>query len=119
MFNFFKKKEEPENMEEVLNFLRKLKKDNEELRSEIKKIKEESFSFIKKVEVIRYNPFSQIGGDQSFSAIFLNKNNNGLIITGLYNESGSRVYSKSVEKGISKYSLSEEESKLLKRIIEN
>ncbi|MDD3072685.1 MAG: DUF4446 family protein [Candidatus Pacebacteria bacterium] len=114
MFNFLKKKKEPENIAQVLSYLKKLDEENNRLKKEIEKIKEESFYFIKKMDVIRYNPFSTIGGNQSFSVIFLNKNNDGAIITGLYAEGGSRVYAKPIEKGNSKYSLSKEEEQLLR-----
>ncbi len=119
MFNFSKKKEEPKNIEEILAQFKKLKGENESLKKEIEKIKEESFSFLKKMEMVRYNPFSELGGNQSFSIALLNKKNDGILITGLYTENGSRVYAKSIEKGVSKYSLSKEESSLIKRIVEN
>ena len=64
---------------------------------------------IQHVGVVRFNPFRDIGGDQSFSIALLNAHKDGLVISSLFTESGVRIYAKSVKKGISKHSLSEEE----------
>ncbi len=114
MFKFFKKKD-IENSEDILILLRKIRKENKFLKEEIERMKEESNSFIRKTDVSRYNPFSQIGGNQSFSTLFLDKRNNGVIITGLYTEGGSRVYSKVIKDGKSEYSLSKEEREILEK----
>lgn len=46
--------------------------------------------------VIRYNPFkdSNVGGNQSFTAVFANQHGNGLIISSLYSREMNRVSSK-------------------------
>lgn len=64
---------------------------------------------ITKVGMIRYNPFGDVGGDQSFSIALLNNGLDGLVISSLHGREGTRVYSKPVEKGESKYHLSDEE----------
>ena len=119
MFKFLKKKEKPENIDEIIELIEGLKKENENLKREIKEIKEESAFFIKSLEITRYNPFSNIGGDQSFSVVFLDKNKNGAVITSLYTGEVSRVYAKFIEKGVSKHSLSEQEDKILKKALSN
>lgn len=68
---------------------------------------------IQKVGFIRFNPFSETGGDNSFALTLLDHKNNGVIISSLYAREGVRVYGKSVEAGISKRLLSEEEKKSL------
>ncbi len=70
---------------------------------------------IQKIGVVRYNPFKDTGGDQSFAIAFLDKGNNGLVISSLYSREDTRVYTKPVEKGISKYHLSEEEKKAIQK----
>jgi len=64
---------------------------------------------IQKVGVIRFNPFKDTGGDQSFAIALLDKDNNGLVISSLYSREGTRVYTKPIKDGNSKYHLSEEE----------
>jgi len=118
MFNFFKKtKKEPENFEEILTHFQNLKKDFEKILKEMASLKKESKFSIQKIGMIRFNPFSGVGGDQSFSVALLDANNNGVVITSLYVREGNRVYAKPVKKGESKYELSTEEKKVIARAI--
>ena len=120
MFKIFKREEkEPQNIEEVLLILKRLKQENNKIKEDLKRIKEQNRFFVKKIEVARYNPFSSIGGNQSFSAVFLNEDNSGAVITGLFTGEGSSVYAKQIEQGKSKYSLSKEEEKILSKAINN
>lgn len=68
---------------------------------------------IQKVAVTRYKAFDNVGGDLSFSIALLDDNNYGVILTGIYGRNDSTTYAKPVEKGISRYDLSDEELKVL------
>ncbi len=70
---------------------------------------------VQKIGFLRFNPFSETGGENSFSLTILDRNNNGIIISSLYTREGGRVYGKSVEKGTPKYPLSEEEQASLEQ----
>ena len=72
---------------------------------------------IQKVGVIRFNPFKDTGGDQSFAIALLDKDNSGFVISSLYSREGTRVYTKPVEKGESSYHLSEEEKQAITKAI--
>jgi hypothetical protein len=72
---------------------------------------------ITKVGVIRFNPFKDTGGDQSFAIALLDSNNNGIVLSSLYAREGTRVYTKPIEKGTSSYNLSEEEEGAIKKAI--
>src|SRR4030042_3214052 len=66
--------------------------------------------------VVRFNPFKDLGGDQSFSVALLDGENSGLVISALHTREGNRVYSKPVEKGKAvKYPLTDEEQEAIKR----
>jgi cell division protein FtsL len=68
-----------------------------------------------KVAMMRFNPFKDIGGDQSFSTALLNGKNNGIVISSLYTREGTRVYSKAITSGKSeKYPLTEEEEQVVR-----
>lgn len=69
---------------------------------------------IQKVGILRFNPFGDVGGDQSFSIALLDSKNNGILITSLFSREGTRVYSKKIKEGKSKYFLSKEEEVLKK-----
>lgn len=70
---------------------------------------------VHKVGVVRFNPFKDTGGDQSFAIALLDASDSGLVISSLYTRDGVRVFSKAVEKGKSKYQLSEEEKQAIEK----
>lgn len=72
---------------------------------------------VQKVGFLRFNPFQDTGGDQSFILALLDRENNGVILTSLYAREGMRIYAKNVEKGRSKHPLSEEEKRVLEETI--
>ncbi|PIZ89905.1 MAG: hypothetical protein COX88_01150 [Candidatus Nealsonbacteria bacterium CG_4_10_14_0_2_um_filter_35_20] len=79
------------------------------------KIEKEHPSAFQKLGIVRFNPFKEMGGDQSFSLALLDKEDNGLLITSLYTREGNRVFAKPLVKGISKYQLSEEEKEAIRK----
>ena len=68
---------------------------------------------VQKIGFKRYNPFTETGGDQSFTLVLLDQNNNGVAISSLYLREGVRVYGKLIELGKPKQPLSEEEKGVL------
>ncbi len=116
MFKFFKKeKKEPKNLKEVLDYLKKLEENFEKKSKEIENLKKKGKFSIQKVGIIRFNPFSEVGGDQSFSLALLDANDDGIVITSLYTREGNRVYGKPIQKGASEYSLSAEEKEAINK----
>lgn len=67
-----------------------------------------------KVEMIRFNPFKELSGNQSFCIALLDGHNNGIIISSLHTREGTRIYSKRIKKGGSaEHKLTEEEKTAL------
>lgn len=62
-----------------------------------------------RVGIVRFNPFQDSGGDQSFSVAWVDANTTGVVISSLYSRAGVRVYAKPLDKGTSAYTLTEEE----------
>lgn len=52
-----------------------------------------------KINVTRYNPFGDIGGDQSFILTILDQNSSGVIVSSLHNRDVTRVYAKPIKNG--------------------
>jgi hypothetical protein len=105
------------NIEElILSYLdkieegRKIAEDTKELYDNINNKVDEC---IQKVSIIRYKAFDDIGSDLSFSIALLDNNNYGVILTGIYGRNDSTIYAKPIEKGISRYDLSDEEIHVL------
>jgi hypothetical protein len=59
----------------------------------------ETSGAIEKMKLIRFNPFDDVGGDQSFILVLLNKENSGLLLTSLHHRSFTRLYAKTIKKG--------------------
>lgn len=51
------------------------------------------------MNLIRFNPFDDIGGNQSFILVLLDKDNSGIILTSLHHRSFSRIYAKPIKNG--------------------
>ena len=64
---------------------------------------------ITKIGIVRFNPFKEIGGDQSFSIALLDEQRNGVLITSYYGRELNRIYAKPVQGGVSEHELSVEE----------
>ncbi len=90
-----------------------LEKNFGKISEELENLKKENKFSVQRVGVVRFNPFKEIGGDQSFSAALLDGNNDGIVITSLYTREGNRVYGKPIKAGLSEYLLSEEEKKAI------
>lgn len=80
-------------------------------------IKEEIKGCVNKIAIMRYKAFPDVGSDLSFSIAILDSYNDGVLITGIYAREDSTTYAKPVDKGISRYELSEEESYVLNEAI--
>lgn len=64
---------------------------------------------VQKVGVVRFKAFEDVGSDLSYSIAMLDNKNDGVIITSIFGRNMSTSYAKPVQKGASKYALSEEE----------
>lgn len=103
-------------LEEVLSEIDLSKKDIENLKQYSERLEEEGLFHIQKVGLVRFNPFKDTGGDQSFILSLIDGNNTGVIISALYSRSGTRWYAKRVSKGKTvQHELSEEERKALEQ----
>lgn len=69
---------------------------------------------LSKVALVRYNPFGDTGGDQSFCLAILDHTDSGYIISAVHARTGTRVYAKDIFDGESKHHMSKEEAKALK-----
>lgn len=64
----------------------------------------------------RYNPFTDTGGDQSFTMTLLDDFGNGFVISSLHSRENTRIYAKKIENGIAvNQVLSKEEQEVIKQ----
>ncbi len=67
------------------------------------------------IGVVRFNPFQDKGGDQSFTVAILDDHADGVVLSGLHSRADSRVYAKPVVRGQSNYTLTGEEKDAIAR----
>ncbi len=72
---------------------------------------------IRHVGLVRFSPFHDTGGDQSFTLALLDGQGDGVIMTGLHSRSESRLYAKPIERGTSSYTLIPEEREAMDRAV--
>lgn len=78
----------------------------------------ENKKHLQKLGFKRYNPFTDTGGDQSFTAAFLDDNGDGIMISSLHSRENTRLYAKKVESGVvHNHALSTEESEVIKQAL--
>lgn len=95
--------------------IKDLDKEIHELYEISNKINQLAHRGLHKVGVVRFNPFKDIGGDQSFAISLLDGKNCGLILSSLHTREGTRIYTKPIIQGESaKYPLTEEEKQAIK-----
>jgi hypothetical protein len=67
--------------------------------------------------LLRFNPFSDTGGEQSFVLSLLDGGGNGILLTSLHGRGMTRIYAKRVIAGKSDQELSAEEKKALSQAL--
>ncbi len=103
-------------LENLLKEITLAKKELGLLKNHTSKLQKDGSFHIQKVGLMRFNPFKDTGGDQSFILSLIDGNNTGVIISGLYSRSGTRWYAKKIVNGKSiEYELSDEEKQALKQ----
>ena len=111
--NFMKKLGNGANLDEMLKQyladVREIKKDNSEIKAYYTKLDSDIASCIQKIGLVRYNAFKDVGSDLSFAIALLDRNDNGVVLNGLYGSDSSNIYAKPIKSGVSTYQLSEEE----------
>jgi uncharacterized protein DUF4446 len=72
---------------------------------------------LQKVGVIRFNPFADTGGDQSFAVALLDAEGNGVVLSSLHGRADTRIFAKTVQAGRSKHALSDEEQDAIRKAL--
>ena len=68
-----------------------------------------------RIGLVRFNPFEDTGGNQSFALALLDANGDGIVFSSLHTRTGTRVYAKAVNGGRSETALSEEEAEAVRQ----
>jgi hypothetical protein len=72
---------------------------------------------IQRIGFVRFNPFEDTGGNQSFALAMTDLGGDGFIVSSLHSRTGTRLYAKAVVAGRSDAALSAEEAEALRQAL--
>jgi len=106
-------------LEDTINSLQdnvsELQKSKEGLEEDITVINTKLKKSVRGLHIMRFNPFSDQGSNQSFAIGMLNEEGDGLVMSSLYSRDRMSVFAKPVRGGKSEYELSTEEKEVLSK----
>lgn len=109
-------------MESFLNGLLEnvqyLNAQDKEVKETLRKLFEKNLKSVRGVQAMRYNPFKDQGGNQSFSVAMVDEEGNGVIFSSLYSRERNSFFLKPVANGITEHELTGEEKTVLKKALE-
>ena len=94
---------------DIQNELDNLAKKENETDSILKMMEPRLKRSVQHIGIVRFNPYADAGGDQSFTLALMDEDKNGFVISSLYGRESNRIFAKPIEGGQSRYQLSEEE----------
>ena len=119
--NFMEKLGQGKNLEEDLETymyrVDKVERQNAEISNQVETMEKDLTNCVQKIGMVRYNAFKDVGSDLSFALALLDENNNGVVLNGIYAREMSNIYAKPVQKGMSTYTISEEEAQAIQKAI--
>jgi len=103
-------------LEGVLGSVHNLQGRANELEHKVDSLSVDGELHVQKIGIVRFNPFADTGGAQSFSIALLDLQGNGIVMTSLYARAGNRWYVKEVVKGKGRdMALSKEEESVIEK----
>jgi uncharacterized protein YlxW (UPF0749 family) len=85
------------------------------IQTEVNNLYNKTKKSIRGLETIRFNPFPDQGGNQSFAIGMLDEEGNGLVLSSLYSRERMSVFAKPIKNGKSEHELTEEEKEVLNK----
>ncbi len=112
-----------ENMEQVINdiamALQKTMDLTDKNTSELVTLRNMIEAQGRGIALVRFNPFPDVGGTQSFAVAIVNKEGDGVVFSSLYSRERMSVFAKPVKKETSDVELTPEESAVIKDAVKN
>ena len=100
-------------IEDIFEDNKFIKASTEKNRKDIQALYRKFEGAFQKVGIVKYDAFSQMGGQLSFSLALLDENDNGFILNSVHSTEGCYSYTKEIKKGICDISLGDEEKQAL------
>jgi hypothetical protein len=116
-YNIFMQGEDAKSLEKLISERLKeieiLKESDKKNKEDIIKINETLLLTLKKVGIVKYDAFNEMGGKLSFAIALLNEKNDGFLINAMHSREGCYTYIKEIISGESYILLGEEEKQAL------
>lgn len=110
------------NLEELLldlgERMEKAEANIERMEAMLARMEKEATLCLQRWALKRYKAFANVGGDQSFSLVLLDRNGDGVMLSSIYGRDESRIYAKTISGGKANYPLSDEEQEVLAAAIQ-
>lgn len=111
---------EAKNLEGVLVALgrhaEQLEQTQKEINAHLQVVDSKLRKTVRNVETLRFNPFPDAGGNQSFAIGLLDEEGDGVVLSSLYARDRMSVFAKPIDKGIPIHDLTEEEDNVLQKV---
>ncbi len=86
-----------------------------ELDEQVQRLEVASRSHLQRLGFLRFNPFRDTGGDQSFVIVLADQEGNGVAVSSLHSRDVTRVYAKPLKGWQSPYPLTDEEQQAVQQ----
>ena len=100
-----------------LDRVRQVVKDVDTVAARAAVIERDLQSTFGRLGLVRFNPFEDTGGNQSFALALLDARGDGFVVSSLHARAGTRVYAKAISNGVSEGALSDEETEALRQAL--
>ena len=115
---YLKKLGNGENLNDILKgYIEKVDEvhvEEEKIKSKFAEVEKNIEKCIQKVGMVRYSAYNNQGSDLCFAVAFLDFEDNGVVINGIYSrDNTTSTYAKPISNGKSKYTLTKEEQEAI------
>lgn len=93
------KKDLREIFDDISKNIKTMNKDISQLENHTQTLETAAQEHLQKYGLLRFNPFGDTGGDQSFCICLLDQKDNGIVITSLHSRDQTRIYAKPITQG--------------------
>lgn len=100
-----------------LDRVRQVVKDVDSVSARAAVIERDLLGTFGRIGLVRFNPFEDTGGNQSFALALLDGRGDGFVVSSLHARAGTRVYAKAISNGASEAALSDEEGEALRQAL--
>ena len=102
-------------LEREIGRLDKLVREVEDARDRLPPVERQAAAAVQHVGIVRFNPYEDTGGQQSFVLAMLDAGGTGFVVSSLHSRQATRLYLKQLTNGRSEAQLSEEETEAIRQ----